>query len=95
MAVSGDYCDHFLDELGMGWAAKEGRRPRIDPGFSGISTGESKRTHAEPLSAQIILDRPHGETVLVHSIDDLQALPVVDVSNRVAEAIGDAGTISR
>src|SRR5437773_12188439 len=75
----------------MRCCAKIRRRSRIDPRFSWISARQCKRPHAEPLRTQILLvGARNREAILVLAVDDLEALPVINVHDRMTISVTDA-----
>src|SRR5438093_1934479 len=63
----------------MSRPAKKRRRPLIDPRPRRIRADQREWPHVVPLRAKIILLCTRGKTILVHRVDDIKPLPVVDI----------------
>src|SRR5947207_13616599 len=72
LAAAADHFHNIAHELEVTRATEMWRRPRIDPRFRRIRARQHKRSHAEPLRAEVVLDRALWKAVLVHRIDDLK-----------------------
>ena len=83
----------FLHKLRMAGSAKIRRRSRINPRLRRIGACQGERPHAQPLRAEIGLLWGGGKAVLIYGIDDVQALPVIDVHHGVAETVVDTRTV--
>ena len=97
LAAGPNHGHHVLDKRGVTRATEEGRRSGINPGLGRIGPRQRKRTDAQPLCAQIVLDRRRGEAILILRIENnLQPLPAIHIDQagiklvvRDARQLGD------
>src|SRR5688572_31528887 len=66
LAAGPDHFHDLLDELRVGWPAKERWRTGVNPRFVFVGTHQTKRPDPKPLRTQIALLRADGKTVLIH-----------------------------
>ena len=94
LAAVTNHFHHIAAEFGVPCPAEVRRRTRqIDRRQRRISPRQRKRSHAQPLGAEIILDWPLGKSTLIDRIDDLQPLPMIDIYHRMAETVGDSSPV--